>query len=148
MKPSLLSLVALSVSSTSAVPITRSLSDHATLPLIKYRNNHSSDPGDVRSFACRKQDDLIADTLPRAPPEADKMELGHTHQPCSMKISKGDFKRQDPKVELVALQDMLTQLLDTILKPAEGRTPVPTESPHEADFGISTEHGGDIGSQR
>lgn len=148
MKPSLLPLVALSASSTFAVPITGFLSDHATLPPINYRNNHSSDYGDVRSFACRKQDDLTGDTIPRAPPEVDKMELGHTHQPCSMKIPKGDFKRQNPKVELVALQDMLTQLLDTILKPAEGRTPVPTESPHEADFSISTEHGGDIGSQR
>lgn len=145
MKPSLLSLVALSASSTFAVPITRFLSDHAKLPPIKYRNNHSSDPGDVRSLACRN---LTADTIPRSPPEVDKMELGHTHQPCSMKTSTGDFKRQNPKVELVALQDMLTQLLDTILQPAEGRTPVSTKSPHEADFSISTEHAGGIGSQR
>ncbi|KAF2217418.1 hypothetical protein CERZMDRAFT_80180 [Cercospora zeae-maydis SCOH1-5] len=156
MKRSLFSFVAIGLSSIFALPTTGHLPDDVAFPLLERKDAHLGSFGGLPAFACNEYGDTPARIMLHASGEDDKMNKTIKGNPVADKLrsqylqhlgcskrpmggSKAYSKRQSPKIELVALENMLTRILDAILRPPSAGPSSLNEAPSKTERNGSTE---------
>ncbi|KAM3420344.1 hypothetical protein BST61_g3625 [Cercospora zeina] len=175
MNLALLSLVTIGLSPTFALPVTGDLPDYLAFPHFERKDAYLHNFGDLPAFASDGHGNMPAHISLHASGEDDQKKkiwketpvavadqtsaqklksqvLQHLECPDrSVEGSKAYSKRQSPKLELAALEDMLEQILHTILKPPSAGPNSPNDAPTKTKPKDSTEsldvHKDDVGKK-